>query len=65
MTEFRITEEEILKQLQRSWDMVNYASERHPDLVQHFVDQFMAQKELVEALTGIKYTATEDGVVRY
>lgn len=65
MTEFKITEEEILKQLQRSWNMVTYASEKHPDLVQHFVDRFMAHTELVEALTGIKYTATEDGVVKY
>ena len=65
MTEFRITEDEIIKQLQRSWNMVNYASEKHPDLVQHFVDRIMAHTELVEALTGIKYTATEDGVVKY
>lgn len=65
MTEFKITEEEILKQLQGAWRLVEYASEKHPHLVQHFVDRFMAQTELVEALTGIKFTATEDGVVRY
>ncbi len=64
MTEFKITEEEIIKQLNRSWDMVTYASEKHPDLVQYFVDQFMAKTELVEALTGMKFTATEDGVIK-
>lgn len=65
MTEFKITEEEILKQLQGAWRLVEYANEKHPDLVRHFVDRFMAQKELVEALTGLRFTATKDGVIRY
>ncbi len=60
-----ITEEKILEQLKEEWHMVEYASKHHTNLVEHFVDRFQACKEFAEALTGKRYTATEDGVIEY
>lgn len=60
-----ITEDAIFEQLKKEWRLVEYASEHHPNLVEDFVHRFSACAEFAEALTGKKYTATEDGVVRY
>ena len=64
MANITISEEQILTQLKREWAMIECASRTNPNLVENMVTRFLACTSFVEAITGLKYTATEDGVVK-